>query len=147
MTIKEIIEDIVLNKLNVDGESFSFEYGDKGFQNLMSDEELFPAVYLLTPLTSDDEITSSGAIFEKYPIVLIFMYKSEMDFTPRQHEVLIQKSRIAKNQFLSSLTRDTRIKKHEVAKTLEFENEFDVNTSGVSFSIFITPQQQQSVCI
>lgn len=147
MTITQIIEDIVLNKLNVDGESFSFEYGDKGFQNLMADEELFPAVYLLKPMTSDDTTTPSGAIFEKYPVVLLFMYKSDLEFTPEQSEVLIDKSRLAKNQFLSALTRDARIKEYSSVKSLEFYHEFDADCDGVSMSLYITPQQQTSVCV
>ena len=147
MSIKEILKDIVENTLNIGGDSFRFYHGDKGFQNLESDEKNYPAVYLDEPITNEDLIVSSGAIYEKYALVLVILYLSDLEWTPEQHDVEIQKARLVKNQLLSKLYHDPRIKEISNYKTLEFINMFDVNCSGVTLSLYLTPQINNSVCV
>ena len=147
MSMKEILKDIVENTLSVAGDSFRFYHGDKGFQNLESDEKNYPAVYLDEPIQNEDIIVMGGAIYEKYMLVLVIPYLSDLEWTPEQHDVVIQKARLAKNQLLSKLNSDPRIKEISNIKTLEFINMFDVNCSGVTLSLYLTPQINNSVCV
>jgi hypothetical protein len=99
MSIKEILKDIVENTLNIGGDSFRFYHGDENDINLETDEQTFPFVALLSPVKNKNITVASGAIYEKYILHLFFLYKSELDWNPEEHEVVIQKARLAKNQF------------------------------------------------
>jgi len=147
MSIKEILKDIVENTLNIGGDSFRFYHGDENDINLETDEQTFPFVALLSPVKNKNITVASGAIYEKYILHLFFLYKSELDWNPEEHEVVIQKARLAKNQFLSILNKDSRIRSFEESDSIEVFNKTDVNLSGIYLMLSATPQINNSVCV
>jgi len=143
MTIKEIVEDIISN-LTVPG---SFRFGWKSFQNLKADEEgTFPLRYLDSPTTSNDSIKQSGLIEEDYPLTIAFLDKSELDFTPIQHEVIIAAQRVQRREFVTKCQNDQRIHFVKNMKTTDVVNIFDLNLSGIVLEITLTPFDEGKAC-
>ena len=130
-------------------DTFTFGFGAEYFANLDLDEAIFPVVYLDQPIPIDFEAHQSGFIAEEYPITLFFMYKSELDYTPTQHDVnCIQPARLAVRQFISVCQASELIDSIDVnGQALEFFNLLDVNVSGISIPLNIKPSINASVCI
>lgn len=149
--IVDIVKGVVSN-MTVPGSSPSvaptFIHGEKSWQNLEADEVLNHIVFLDEPITSNDTMHQSGAFDEAYPIVLFFAEKSEMEWTPEQHQVAIQRQRYQRKKFLNhlvSLIGDTIINFGSI-RTMDAKNVFDVNLSGCILYINITPLVNYSVC-
>ena len=126
-----------------------FYHGLKSWQNLIADDESFdtaPAVYLEEPIISYDDIKQSGYIEESYPLKLIFIDKSEPDWTPAEHQVLIAKMRTLRRQFLNKLQQQDSIRHVADSKTTDFMNLFDANVSGVLLEVTIYLYNTESSC-
>lgn len=129
-------------------DKFTFGYGADWFANLDLDEATFPVVYLDQPVTNDYQLTAGNYIGEIYPITLFFMYKSELDYTPQQHDVnCITPANNAIRQFISVCQDSELIDEVSDASGNEFTNLLDVNVSGKSLSITLKPRINASACI
>jgi len=150
--IISIIEQLV-NQLNVNGVTFGFGFGPSHWANLLEDEFDFgdfkALVFLDQPITTDYQLTAGGFIGEFYPITLFFMFKSELDFTPTEHDVnCIEPANNAIRQFISICqSRNDLISEVSDPSALEFVNLLDVNVSGKSLSIKLKPEINASVCV
>lgn len=155
MSIKTFLKGIVENQLNANGDTYKFRFGDKGWLNLIADEQQLPAVYLYEPIENDDLLLAGGLIQEKYNLLLLILYKEDvteeiihdLDSTPEQADVLIQKARNTKNQLLTILRKNEDVKELINSKTMEFQHKFDLEASGVSIGLQITMNQKQNVCL
>lgn len=155
MSIKTFLEDIVENQLNANGDTYKFKFGDAGWLNLIADEQQLPAVYLYEPIENDDLFFAGGLIQEKYNLLLLILYKEDateeivhdLDSTPEQADVLIQKARNTKNQLLTILRKSEDVKEVINSKTMEFQHKFDLEASGVSIGLQITMNAKQNVCL
>ena len=145
MSVKTFVESIV-SQITVSGDTFAFAHGEKDFQNLFSDEAVYPIVYLDEPIQNDFQIVSSGAIQEYYPIQLMILYKTELDFTPDQHDVLIQKARLCARKFLTLAGMSQQIRNLDSIKGIEVINVFDANTSGIVLSCRLSFYDSTSIC-
>lgn len=145
MSVKSFVESVV-SQIVVSGQNFSFKHGERDFQNIFADEETFPVVYLDEPIQNDFEIVSSGAIQEYYPIQLMILYKTELDFTPDQHDVLIQKARLCARKFLSLANDSDQMRTIDGIKGVEVINVFDANTSGIILSCRLSFYDSTSIC-
>lgn len=145
MSVKSFVESVV-SQIVVSGQNFSFKHGERDFQNIFADEEIFPVVYLDEPIQNDFEIVSSGAIQEYYPIQLMILYKTELDFTPDQHDVLIQKARLCARKFLSLANDSDQMRTIDGVKGVEVINVFDANTSGIILSCRLSFYDSTSIC-
>ena len=149
MSIVTIIESVV----NDIPSKPTFIHGQKGFQNLTSDEKAFPAVYLDEPITSDDTSHQGGLYEENYPLKMMFLDRTELRQSPEQLRPTIDAMRTLRRQFINRL----KIKKNANGehifknisniKTIDAYNIFDVNLSGVIVTFNALPLNSQSVCV
>lgn len=126
-----------------------FYHGLKSWQNLVADDQVFdtaPAVYLDEPIISYDDIKQSGYIEEGYPLKLLFIDKSEPDWTPAEHQVLIAKMRTLRRQFLNKLQQSDTIRHVADSQTTDVVNLFDANVSGVLLEVTIYLYNTESSC-
>jgi len=155
--IISVVEALVA-QLDVDGVKFGFNHGPSHWQNLELDEYNFgyydfsgekAIAYLDQPITNDYQLTAGGYIGEFYPVDILFMYKSEFDWTPQQHEAnCIDPANNAIRQFISICQSRTDLVFEILNPTaLEFTNLRNVNVSGKSLSIRIKPVINKAVCV
>lgn len=145
MSIKTFVESVV-QQITIQGQAYNFAHGEKDWQNIFADEQSYPVVYLDEPISNDFDIVSSGAIEEYYPIKMMFLYKTQLDFTPSQHDDEIQKARLGTRKFLSLCGNSNEVRSIKSAKAIEVINIFDANTSGVILSLEISFYNQDSIC-
>lgn len=125
-----------------------FYHGSTQFQNLIADEQTLPALYLDQPIINDYNLSSSGYISATYPIKLMFLYKSELDYTTTQHDTnCIQPAEAKIREFISRCQENTSIDLITNINGFEFINIFDCNTSGKGLNITIQLNNTDSVCI
>ena len=150
--IVSIIQTLV-NQLSTNGISFGFGLGAQYWANLAEDEFDFgdfqAIVYLDQPITTDYQLTAGGYIGEFYPITLFFMFKSELEWLPEEHDSkCIEPANIAIRQFISICqSRNDLIDEVSDPSALEFTNLLDVNVSGKSLSIKLKPRINVPVCV
>lgn len=148
MDIKELIGDFVTS-LQYNGNFIRYDYGDKGWQNLMSDEKNFKnaVVFFDTPLTNDFLLFQSGLIQDQYFVKLLVMLKSEQEWTPTQHnDNCIIPCRTISKKLLYKIMSSKEVKSISNAKGVEFTNLFDVNCSGLFLTFNIIPYSTESNC-
>lgn len=127
--------------------SLSFYHGRDDFQNLNADEESLPALYLDTPLRNSYAIAQSGYISDTFDVSLVFMYKSELDWTPEQHDTnCIQLAEEKIREFLVYCQDNDNIEEITNINGLEFINLFDTNVSGKILNLTIKLYNTYSVC-
>jgi hypothetical protein len=150
--IISIIENLV-NQLNVNGVTFGFGHGASYWANLLNDEFDFgdfkAIIYLDQPITTEYQLTAGGYIGEFYPITLFFMFKSELEWLPSEHDSeCIEPANNAIRQFLSICqSRTDLIDEVSDPTALEFINLLDVNVSGKSLSVKLKPRINSGVCV
>jgi len=150
--IISIVEQLV-NQLNVNGVTFGFGHGASYWANLLNDEfdfgEFQAIVYLDQPITTEYQLTAGGYIGEFYPITLFFMFKSELEWLPAEHDSeCIEPANNSIRQFLSICqSRTDLIDEVSDPTALEFINLLDVNVSGKSLSVKLKPRINSGVCV
>lgn len=145
MTIKEIIKEIV-EALVISGDTYAFRHADKGWQNLVSDKESLPFVYLDDPIKWDYTF-SVGSVLEKvYDLKMMIGYKTQLDNTPEQHQVLVEKAVLCADAILNKLRLHSEVRGLKEVKGIEFINVFDLNCSGVFLTLNITLRNSNSIC-
>lgn len=126
----------------------SFYHGREDFQNLIADEESLPALYLDQPITTNYNLSESGYTVASYPIKMMLMYKSELDWTPIQHDTnCITPAEAKLREFINRSNNHTSIESITAISSIEFINLLDVNVSGVSLDITLTLRNNYSVCV
>jgi hypothetical protein len=145
MNIKTILKNFC-ESIKIGEERYTFAHGEKDWQNLMSDEKLFPAIYLDEPIQSQYILHQSGLIQEMYLLSLVFLYDSQLDFTPEQHDVLKQLGRRGAKILVSELMSSPLIKSVTNAKLVEYQNEYDRNATGVFLYLYVLPYDTEPVC-
>jgi hypothetical protein len=125
----------------------TFKHGEKEFQNYVADELEGVLIFLDEPITSNDQVKQSGYIEEEYPISMIFGDKTELDWTPEQHQEAILRMRSLSKRFINRLVGSPliRVVRPTVAR-IDFKNLFDVNISGVILRITVVPLNEDSAC-
>ena len=144
--IKQWVGDIV-QLLSVNSQSFNYSFGENFWNNLHADEATFPIVYLEERIENDFLVENSGVIQEVYPLKLLFLFKTEMDFTPEQHDVQIQKARDGARQFINYIGNDTNVQSLKSVKGYEIKNVFDANASGVILTFTVQFYNSSSNCL
>jgi hypothetical protein len=124
-----------------------FLHGDKSFQNLQDNVVIDTGViYLDEPITSTDTIRQSGYLEELYPLKILFAKKTAMDWTPAQHQVVIQACREMRREFLVLLQNNSSIQRIGSSRTTDITNLFDLNISGVYLEIEVIPFNEAANC-
>lgn len=125
-----------------------FYHGTSQWQNLNADKADLDdgIVYLDEPITSDDDLTQGGYIEEAYPLRLMFLKKSKLDWTPTQHQVIISEMRTLRRKFLNKLQDDAGVRYVSDVVTTDVMNVLDANLSGVLVEVTVTPFNSESAC-
>jgi len=137
------------------GDSYTFYYGEKGWQNLVEDNITFPAVLIDFISTVKYTLPNGGYIGETYPVSIYFGYKSELDWTTIQHEVEINKANNACRNFLSQLQNYKDSDGNKIVDSIEVVSadrvilrpNDDVGTSGILLKLNVKPSLTLSVCV
>lgn len=149
-----VIQDFVANQvglLTVEGSSPAqaptFIHGNEGWQNLLADEVMNDIIFLDEPVSSNDTYAQGGLLTEAYALSLLFLTKSELDYTPEQHKPLIARMRRLRLAFIQALSRSgLLLNKNYQLKTIDVVNVLNVNMTGCLVSITITPIDPQPRC-
>jgi hypothetical protein len=131
----------------VESTTYNFGRGERDWQNFIADYEIAPSVYLDEPISSTFEVTKSGAIQEIFDLKLVIMRKSQLDWTPEQHEEVIELARQEARKLTILLNNSDVVKSFTNPKVLEYTNLFDSNVSGVFFTAQISFYDNASVCV
>lgn len=125
-----------------------FYHGNTQFQNLIADEQTLPALYLDQPITNDYNLSESGYVSATYPIKLMFIYKSELDWTTTQHDVnCIQPAETKIREFISRCQVNSLVDEISSISGYEFINVFDCNVSGKGLDITLQVNNTDSTCL
>lgn len=147
MTIKQLISDKVA-LMNANGDSFSFLHSEKDWQNLNADEEILPAVYLDMPIKYRTKTSLTGYKEKTYILMILFLYKSELDDSPEQQEQTFVKAENSQQQFEMLLDDDSdNVVSYVAGECIQVLNLFDCNMSGVLMPLEITLRNTDSVCL
>lgn len=147
MTIKQLISDKVA-LMDANNESYSFLHSEKDWQNLNADEEILPAVYLDMPIKYRTKTSVTGYKEKTYVLMLLFLFKSELDDEPSQQEQTFLKAENAQQQFEIILDNDAdNISTWTSGECMQVLNLFDCNMSGVLMPLEITLRNNDSVCL
>lgn len=147
MTIKQLISDKVA-LMDANNESYSFLHSEKDWQNLNADEEILPAVYLDMPIKYRTKTSVTGYKEKTYVLMLLFLFKSELDDEPSQQEQTFLKAENAQQQFEIILDNDAdNISSWTSGECMQVLNLFDCNMSGVLMPLEITLRNNDSVCL
>jgi hypothetical protein len=136
--------------MNSGGHDYHFDYGKKGYLNLSQDEALFPGVLYDTQSPFELNPTQSGYIGEIYKPKLLFIFKSQGDWTPEQHDVnCITPAIAAAREFITRCQNATDLfdSIDVIGDGQQFINAFDVNGSGVIIEFKIKLRTNASVCV
>lgn len=133
----------------------AFIYGLKGWQNLKADKTAtFPVAFLDEPISSSDSFGQGGAVDIKYNLQMAFLTKSQLNWTPEQHDVAIQQMRELRREFILRLKKvsDPSTNEHlfrsvDNVSTLNAMNIFDVNMTGVIVTFQLTPMSGDGICL
>lgn len=125
--------------------------GSKSFQNAMADNKNFKDgfVTLVTPIARNGRNEKSGYKSRKYPLELMFLFKSQLDWTPLEHDTkcIIPATELV-DQFIERLTQNPNIDEVELNfSELEVINVFDVNASGIILKLTVKPYNIKSICL
>jgi hypothetical protein len=149
MSIVTTIQDIVEALPLVVGGSIypTFIHGEKSYQNLIADEIQNVMVFLDEPITSNDTLTKGGYIEESYPLSMLFVNKTELDFTPDEHRVIIDAMRDLSKRFILRLQANSNIRTVNSSTRIDITNIFNVNLSGVILRINVVPFNSDAACV
>ena len=139
----------IVSQMTANGDTFSFECGKQGYLNLLADEMAFPAVLFDFNSTLGFDPKESGFIGENGNIVLYFLYKSELEWTPtEQNDNCIVPTVAAIRQFISLCQDSDDIDEIIVNNdgVLHF-NLLDECASGIQLTFKIIKNVNKSVCI
>lgn len=144
MNIVDLVEK---HSILVRSEAYTFIHGDEAYQNAVADRKKFPLVFLDEPIISNDEPKQSGYIEETYPVKIAFMWQSKMDWTPEQHQPLIDKAMADARAFVLRIMADsTNVGKVSNVKRVGFRNFLDANASGCFLFMNILKRNTDGVC-
>lgn len=127
---------------------YTFGLGTRSYFNAIGEQTKFPIVALLTPIANTIKLNQSGFKQRTYPVKLFILFKSELNWTPLEHDQkAIQKARLAVNNLINILEDDELVEKvDQTANELEFINVFDINASGILLDLKITTRNTNSIC-
>ena len=146
MTIKQLISSHVA-LMSSNSETYTFLHSETQFQNLMSDEQLLPCVYLDMPMKYTPKIMSTGAFQRTYICVALFLFKSELDDNDTQQEETFVKAENSQREFQILLENDVdNVRDLTVETCVQVQNLFDTNMSGIMMPFSLRMINAAGVC-
>lgn len=149
--IISIIQSVVSQMKHNDVSLPDLVVGGKSFQNAIADNKNFKNgfVTLVTPIASTGRNERSGYKPRKFPLEMMFLFKSQLDWTPLQHDQnCIQPARVLVDQFIERLTQSEYVDEvDQNFSELDVINVFDVNASGIILKLTVKPYNRKSICL
>lgn len=140
----------IVSLMQSGGNSYHFDFGKKGVQNLIADEKTFPGVIYDQESTMSLVPRQSGYIGEIYKPRLLILFKSELEWTPEQHDTNCITPAISAAREFISLCQNDDANIDEVntsGDAVSVINIFDVNASGLLIQMEIKLRTNASVCV
>jgi hypothetical protein len=144
--IQQLVGTIV-SGLTIEGDSIAPTYlhGWKGWNNLIADELQGTVVILIDPVVSNSTLVGSLSK-DKYPLLILFLEKSDLEWTPDQHLVVIDRMRRLCTKFMYAAKQSDLF-----SEVIDFiiSDEYcimNVGMSGVGLQVKITPTLGPPVC-
>lgn len=131
----------------VEQTSYDFGRGERQWQNFLSDNQVNPAVYLDDPIGYSFATTRSGGINPIYDLKLIIFHKSQLDWTPEQHDSVVELASQEARKLVILINNSESVENLMNVQILEFHNLFDSNVSGVFLTGKITFRENASICV
>jgi hypothetical protein len=128
----------------------TFIHGEREIQIYLADEILGVTISLDEPIISNDIIKQGGYIEEEYPIIMMFTDKTELDYTPEQHQTVILQMRALSKRFLNRLLSSTygeNVREVKLVSRTDIKNVFDTNKSGVILRLTVVPFNSDTACL
>jgi hypothetical protein len=145
--IQELIK-VHVDAMQANGDTFSFLHSERDWQNLRADEKVFPAVFLDMPVKSTPKILGGGAFERSYNVVVLFLYKSNLDDNEDQRYLSLKKAEAAQREFLLLLDNDDdNVKSFNALESFQVMNIFDANLDGIVQPFNIIPRNSDGVCL
>lgn len=141
MTFSDFIKSLV------EQTSYDFGRGERQWQNFLSDNQVNPAVYLDDPIGYSFVTTRSGGINPIYDLKLIIFHKSQLDWTPEQHDSVVELASQEARKLVILINNSESVENLMNVQILEFHNLFDSNVSGVFLTGKITFRENASICV
>ena len=141
MTFSDFIKSLV------EQTSYDFGRGERQWQNFISDNQINPAVYLDDPIGYTFQTTRSGGINPIYDLKLIIFHKSQLDWTPEQHDSVVELASQEARKLVILINNSESVENLMNTQVLEFHNLFDSNVSGVFLTGKITFRENASICV
>ena len=126
---------------------YDFGRGERDWQNFISDNQVNPAVYLDDPISFNFVSSNSGAISRTYDLKLVIFHKSQLDWTPEQHDEVVELAEIEARKLIILINNSNSVKEFISPNCLQFHNLFDSNVSGVFLTGKITFRENSSICV
>ena len=138
--IRTIIAQAVLNSTDL-----TMKHGDAAWQNMFADDTTGTAVFLHDPL----KLRFDNLVFlqESYPVVISFLQKSELGYSPEDHDGNTDYPRTLMRSFVA-WCRDNKdlIADFKVTEAVELWNLFDANLDGWMLYCTIKPANAGPAC-
>jgi hypothetical protein len=141
MTFSNFIKSLV------EQTSYDFGRGERDWQNFISDNQINPAVYLDDPISFNFVSSTTGAITRTYDLKLVIFHKSQLDWTPEQHDEVVELAEIEARKLIILINDSDSVKDFISPNCLQFHNLFDSNVSGVFLTGKITFRENSSICV
>jgi len=127
-------------------DDFTFLHSNKDWQNVQADDLTPPFMFLDFPIQGEPIHTASGALVDNYIMVMLFLYKTELDDEKSVIRAAVDSAQTARREFILRVKEaetddDATFYKSTFGKWIELENEFDSAYSGVMqpFNIQLRP--------
>lgn len=123
----------------------TFLHGWKGLNNLVADEIENTLITLIDPVQSNSTLRGN-VMKDSYTLLMAFLEKSELDWSPDQHLVVIDRMRRLCAKFVYACKQSDLFSDVGDPIISDEYNVFDCGLSGVGLQIKITPQIPTPVC-
>lgn len=146
--IQQLIGNIVAQLIVEDSSPSvapTYIHGSKGWTNLAVDEITNTVVLLIEPVQSNN-ILEGALMIETYPVLMVFLEKSELDWTPDQQLVVIDRMRRLCNKFIYKATQSAELRYVRDIIISDEYNLKDAGLSGVGLQIKLTPLLTVPIC-
>lgn len=132
--IAKVIEDVIVKKMTSGNQSFTFLHAPKSWQNLKTDDQALPAVYMDMPVEYNPIELKSGHIDIEYDLKFFFIFPARLDDTPKQQATLFNKALDAQKEFQRRLSNERDIiKKYTPGKAFHIPSQYNRIVGGVVF--------------
>lgn len=137
--MRQLLATAVFNSTGV-----TMSHGDEGWNNLLADRLTTRGVYLIDPISFS--ISNLTQMQERYPVKILFLQKTQLDYSPAQQAAATDLARIDCRAFIAYVRDAEEFQNITNINSVETWNLFDANVSGWLLTCDIDPVPTESPC-